>query len=905
MNTNERRSITLPGFGLLSILLVLAMSACARTPTPGPDGSPPEGSAVPDQSGVGETGETVVTFAGSEYERSLYEPLIEEFNQQNPSITVQFAPIPEPEPGEEPQDFNYTRMLVTTGDTSIMWGTWSLGDSGNIYFRDLGPLMDADPNFDVDDFWSGVLSACQDTDGRILGIPLSITFNGIFYDPEAFRTAGLPEPQPGWTWDEFRQTVTALARSEGGTPRYGFADRSYLYGSILAPLVDQHLVRHDGEIDAEALEKELKWYYDLGDAGAMYTPKQVENYGMDWEQWQAMFKSKDRPVMWGGYIMESLPGVEDMMYDPDNPYSMMAFNHDRFLPYPVSEDQAAANTTPVSVTCAAMSAGTTQPRAAWAWLSFLSEHRLIRNQTDAYELLQMPSRQSLAGSSGYWENLPAGLEEPLRYAVQHAWFGSLYPRSFEIVSQALGDSLTNGTSLVAAVDKAKAQMATNPTPTPDTAEIVIATPLPPPPADARVIDYYFENYGAPGSGSIKTVIENFTKEHPDIYVKLSREFTGPPEGQDYFEYITEKFDCLTWYTPSFQYQSPKGLLDLTALFEAEGPGFTQDFLSEQIEPFRWEGEILGLPAYSQPQIMAYNADLLARRGVEPPDEDWTFDDFIELASRVASTSASDPSYGYIYNQWENLIIAGRDVDWADLNADPPVAKFNSSEMVSALTWLVDLAKSNTLLVQTDDNWMTIEQAISEGRVAFWTAQAGNKSNYFYMPGQEDTMKIGVALMPAMPPSDEINYYSSNIGHFISKSSEDPQACWTWLKYVSEQPNLFPGVPARRSVAESPAWEAYVGAEDAAVYRLAQERTPPVTEPPAYNQTAWPFYQWRGVAITAILKGEDIKETLDEAQRKADVYSACIQGAAAPGVTEEKVQEQVTTCLKQADPQGNW
>jgi multiple sugar transport system substrate-binding protein len=554
-----------------------------------------------------------------------------------------------------------------------------------------------------------------------------------------------------------------------------------------------------------------------------------------------------------------------------------------------------------------MSAGTAQPRAAWAWLSFLSRQWLIRDKTQAYEFMQMPARQSVTGEVGYWQNLPAGLEPALRFAVEHAWFGSLYMREFEIANKALTESWNEGGDFVAAIDKARAELAATPQPTPDTAAVVVATPQPPPPAGTRVVDYFYEVYDPSGSGTIKTLVETFNKEHPDILIKLSREFSGPPEGQDYFEYITEKFDCLTWYQPSFEYQNPEGLLSLNALVEAEGPAFLQDFAPDELESYRLEGELLGLPAFSQPQIIAYNADLLAKRGLEPPGSDWTFDDFIELATKAASPSEAEKSYGSLYNEWENLLLAGRGVQWADMKSDPPVARFNSADMLSALAWLKDLVESGVLLVQTDDNWMTVQEAFSSGQVAFWTAQAGNKQGWYWSgpPGEEKPPKIGVAPMPAMPDSGEMTYWSSNFGHFISRQSEDPQACWTWIKFLSEQPNVFPGIPARRSVAESPAWESFVGPEDAAVYRLAKERVQPADEDQSYSRTAWPFYQWRSQAISAVLEGEDPKETLDEAQGKAQNYLACMAGTDVSDLSEEELQEKVGACARQADPEGDW
>jgi ABC-type glycerol-3-phosphate transport system substrate-binding protein len=425
MNPNKRKFVGLL-VGWLLIVLALVGASCSKSTPAQPDGSSAGATSAPDDAGGNLSGDVTVTFAASEYERGLYEPLMEEFNRQNPSIRVQFAPLPEPDPGDEPVEINYTRLLATTGDTSLMWGTWSIGTEGSHYFGDLGPLMDADSNFEPDDFWPGVLNACQDAEGRILGLPYLINFNGIFFDPAAFDASGLSRPAPGWTWDDFQHAVAALARQQGDSVRYGYADQGYIYNSVIGPLVDQHLARHGGEIDAKTLEQELQWYFDLAESKAVGSLRMGEagDFAFDWEQWQAMFQGEDRPVMWAGNLMESLPG-ENMVYTSDDPFSGLAINHDGFVPFPVAADRAGANTTPVYAVCGAMSAGTTQPRAAWAWLKFLSRQWLVRDRTQAYEFMQMPSRQSVADEVGYWNNLPAGLEPTLRFSVEHAWFGSL------------------------------------------------------------------------------------------------------------------------------------------------------------------------------------------------------------------------------------------------------------------------------------------------------------------------------------------------------------------------------------------------------------------------------------------------------------------------------------------------
>jgi ABC-type glycerol-3-phosphate transport system substrate-binding protein len=52
--------------------------------------------------------------------------------------------------------------------------------------------------------------------GRVVGIPIAFSPRVIFYNPAVFQRAGCPLPRPGWTWDEFMETVRILRRSLPG-----------------------------------------------------------------------------------------------------------------------------------------------------------------------------------------------------------------------------------------------------------------------------------------------------------------------------------------------------------------------------------------------------------------------------------------------------------------------------------------------------------------------------------------------------------------------------------------------------------------------------------------------------------------------------------------------------------------
>lgn len=889
---------------LIALAMISGLAGCSRSaPTAGPTPTQRGSGLVDDASG-----QAIITFAIDEWSRSMYEPLAEEFNTLYPDITVQLAAIPEYGMGFDPETYNYARTLASTADTAILWGGWSLSMGAGTYFRDLGPLIDSDPSFQADDFWPGILSSCEDAEGRVIGIPISGYLTGIYYDEQAFQDAGIPKPAPGWTWEDFNRAVSGLYKTVGGKVRYGFADRVYFQGSPLAPLVDGVLYNSGGEIEPGEIESVVQWYIDLVQADALYPIKDMSSQEDVWQEWQNLFADENRPAMWVGGLIEPAPGGDGMYFSMDeDPWKNMAISTYGFAPFPVGEGRDGGKTTPLSVQCVSLSAGSQNPRAAWAWVDFLSRQYLVRDQNQIWELQQAPARQSVAEKVGYFEKLPAKAVEAAKFGMSHGWPGSLYPVTLDLVGQGLAKHIAGDVDLNTALADAMVQVAAIPQPTPDTNPVVVSTPQPPPPADATVINFYSNRYGPyTGEGDpIKALAESYAQSHPDIFVKLSYDFQGRPD-EDTFTTLSNSFDCFSWYEPYFQEQAPEGLLGLSSLLSAEGSNLTADFNPTQLDSFRYEGELYGLPVSSQTQIMSYNADLLARGGFQPPSNDWTFADFVELLESVSSAGGAN-TYGFLSNEWDDLLLEGRGVKWADLEADPPQALFDTPEMLATVTWLADLINSGALLVQRGDNWEEISNAFGEGRVGFWLSMVGEPWGYYMPYGESPPNKIGVAPVPQFESTTYYGGWTNTIGLFISNQAQDPQACWDWIKYLSESPTGFPGVPARRSVNESAAWEAQVGADYAEVYRVSLARVKPRAEmmETSVNPVSWPFYSWRSEIIRAVIGGEQPGKALDAAQRKAEDYLACASTLNLSGLSDEETYREVTNCAKQADPEGMW
>lgn len=908
--------LTPSGIRLLLILfLAFAQVACTlrKTPSPAPIPSTPNmGQADPSSadtigeevSGPGklEAESVIITFAFHASSRDLFEPLMEAFHRQYPSIQVQFVAWPAFSPG-----MNFYETLASSADVTLIYGR---SPEMAAYFLDLQPMIDTDLSFAPDDFWPGALTACQDVEGRTLGIPLNLFMTGIFYDQEAYAAAGLPYPQPGWTWGDFRQNAVALGKQEGTGIRYGYGDPPYL--SVLNPIIGASLSETGGEIDVQGLAARLQWYLDLAQEKVLYPIQGVpgsEASELARDQWEAMFQGGQPPAMWHGRLLDPIPGIAGVSEDTD-PATHLAITEYGLAPFPVAADGSLSNSTPLSAQCAAISAGSTHPQAAWAWLNFLTRHRLVGDASQAPERVKIPARPSVAAAEGFWDGLPAGAQEAVHFGLEHAWYSGLYQPAQDAVLAALVKALSGQTDLATALAEAKAKLESNTLVEPGKPEITVATPAPSSneSSGTPVVRFYPGNASPQELTAIGGLVRQFNQTHSSEFtVEVLSGYTSSP-NDGYYETLANQFDCFLSETDPVGAARSEVILNLNAWLEKEDPAFQADYNSALLAASSFEGELYSLPLTSQPAILVYNADLLAQRGLQPPTHDGSFVDFVQNLSAIASPEGDAARYGFLpesqaVNSLE-FFIAGRNVHWLDDTQEVPAAWLNTPEMASTLTWLEELYRSGALFRSASGEawWSSIVQAIRSGQIAYWTALAGEQER-LYFEDEPPSFKIGIAPLPLLPAPNSLLDASVERGAFISAQSEHPGACWSWIQYLSEQPTAFAGIPARQSLANSEAWEIEVGQSNAAIFRLARERMQQSAEGRRMEMVVMPLAAWLSQAEIETRNGSDPGPALAAAQGKADAYRACLLAVDLFALGEIEIQAKVLECAKQADP--NW
>lgn len=813
---------------------------------------------------VGESdAKVVITFADYEYRAKVWEPIIEEFNRAHSNIKVQFVLLSSPSTNAS-QDLN-ERLKTIAASADVIGAFLSIPETA-AYTLDLTSFFESDPEFDASDFWPGTIDACR-INAFTFGLPLSASVEYVFFDSAAFDAVGLPYPQPGWTLDEFQLAARALTQHEGDqVTRYGFAtDNAY---TMLAPYMHAILERTAGAIDATALAEETGWFADLVREDAVLNLQ-------DFDAYQTLI-ADGRTAMWTEHQL-------NLAYRRNSLGPTI-----QIAPFPINA--TSANTNLGGVRCPGISAGTQHPNQAWTWLKFLTQYQIEDSQHE------FPARISLTEASGYLDS-PEG--ETARFALAHPFYRSQYEQAVTAISRAYSDALRDGTDLETAFAQI-GEIAETPLPTPAAESIAVATPQSPS-DDVQVVDYYSFSFIHPNTATVKELVNEFNRTHPEIQVKAS-DSLNVNQGETFsLADVAQQYDCFPWFTHR-EIINTQAIYSLDALIDADPQGtqLLADYAAQTLDSMRINGQLYALPAQVQPPIIYYNADHFAALDLQPPSLDWTFEDFLALAAAATSAEGDDKVYGFVPFQGSDIefFLAAYNIRPYDLTINPPILRLDAPETIAAFTQLTGMFDAGIMPTFKPDGTRTLHGNYSEregiivsGHAAMWTDLAGLRGGF--VADQDAPFKIGYAPLPrvhgsiATPPPQ---------GFFISRRSADPKGCWEWIKFLSAQPSAFSAVPARRSVVESAEWEASVGSETAAAYRTALLYPEPfVQSNEATSISSQPIDRWLADVVGAVFEGADPATELPRVQHYAEDYVACMTQSST------RDEEQVNACAKSADP----
>ncbi len=399
------------------------------------------------------TDEGVVRFGCiTEFECELYEPLLEEFQTENPSIKVELVSLEDSTtfPTNEMPEDNLLEVASSRTDVFQAWSYLTEADQASRYLLDLAPYIEAEPGMTSADFYPQTLSISQRDNGTWV-LPTSFSPALLYYNKDIFDEAGLDYPTAEWTQDDFLQAAKQLTQRDGELfTQQGFADYGnwgldlFVRAALDSPNVNM--------LTSPEMIEAASWYADLAlEHGVMRSLPSMSsaNSSVDGNSIKA-----GNVAMWTDSPMYAL------LYK--RPVNLASFDWGvTAVPSPY------ASTVVLPSDLLAISRNAADPGASWQWIEFLSRHPIYGEPLDDSEDAMpfgIPTRRSVAEAGDYWRYWSAQERADIEQALDNAaplWFADEGQQELYTFLRFAFDEIQQGVAVEEALANAQLQLGVN------------------------------------------------------------------------------------------------------------------------------------------------------------------------------------------------------------------------------------------------------------------------------------------------------------------------------------------------------------------------------------------------------------------------------------------------------------
>ena len=277
-------------------------------------------------------------------------------------------------------------------------------------------------------------------------------------------------------------------------------------------------------------------------------------------------------------------------------------------------------------------------------------------------------------------------------------------------------------------------------------------------------------------------IQMFEQSHPGVTVEY---VSGIPAGS-YSEWLTGQI--LKGTEPDLYFVLPEDfdlLVSSDALAQlderiAADPEFdTCVYYEACLRSGQFEGSQYALPHESVPTIMFVNKTLLEANGIEMPDNDWTWDDFYDICTRI--TDIESRQYGVYGYSWLDAMHSNGASLFSEDGRNCYLAEENVLQAVQFAKKLEELNGGYNVSVRDFD----------EGRVAFQPLLYSEYRAYQPYPWRVkkySAFQWDCISMPAGPSGSNISeLHTMMLG--ISSRTRHGDLAWEFCKLLSVNEDL--------------------------------------------------------------------------------------------------------------------
>ena len=390
---------------------------------------------------------------------------------------------------------------------------------------------------------------------------------------------------------------------------------------------------------------------------------------------------------------------------------------------------------------------------------------------------------------------------------------------------------------------------------------------------------------------LTNIAKTFGEKNPGVTVEFTP-IQAPDHDQFFVKLLTEmasgkQTDLVNVATEGLQLFAGKDLaVKLDELVQAD-KGAMQEYFSDVspalVEAMMYEGGLYELPANYNAANMFLNLDALAKAGIQPPTDDWTHEEFREIARKLAAkkdATGQPETFGYAwtnrhwggYVPWifvndSNLLTEerapGGDWLWNTFYANDPAAKgrgggwrwnaskANDPKNVEALQFLVDLTKERAALDPAAGGGAAQQANFVSGKVGMTPAGA------FWASGLTNAgMKEGTFDVRLFPKWKNQRHQFGTGGLLGLKASPVREEMWSFMKHWVSKESIA-AVMGKPTTTTSPRRSLMTedrmgGIKNWKVFYDTLDKHPdtaPIPAPPESNQLATLLTKYVDLAIT--------------------------------------------------------
>ncbi len=809
------------------------------------------------------------------------------FERQYPGVRVVVEDFtPDIPPATDDLDAHFERVgeYVQQGDVLFVDNTALSYEATRAgYWLDMAPLANADPNLGVNDFIFSVWQSYQ-WDLGVWAVPFAADPLLFYYNPAAFDAAGLNYPDAGWTLADIDAATRALVDP--------LADPDFRQPLLVGQQGRAALLRAQAGVfslyDPNALPASplISGNPALADALETYAALQQDGYFAG--QGPAGFNDTAMRVS-GSIGLADLPNATG--------------DELQVAPFPGGQN-------PIIVNGFGISAGTAYPQEAYELVKWLSGQPEVVNRFFA----PVPARYSLQGAD---DSTGAGLISLELSPEEEALVLNAVETGIPVSEQRFNNYLDEGITLVAedGFDGAQALQevelqAVQALNSADAREpLVIVDPPPAPQSveagqivlDIGVLTPFDER---PASDRWAEVIDAFVTADPQVGAVA-----------DYFSFqgvdgYYENSDCILFpqnLTPQLNLQQMR---NVDPFIDADPTFFRDDVLRGVLGQLSRESLTWAVPVSIRPEVMRYDVRQFQQQGVPEPGLGWTVDAFNDALSRLRPTGEEAAPFAP-FGGGESYIIlitayGGTPIDFS---TDPPLVSFNDPATVDATRQVLDLARDGFIEYdRLSINIAGTSYDLEERDPALFN-QLFNSLTFGDPESPANADEYAVTTYPQGNQSSAALYSIEAL--YITAVSENPDACYRFAQHLSNHPELFEGMPARRSLLNTPAVVAASGQPAVDFYTQydAFLSSPSTLIVPGLGLNiggdALVLYWLFRAYDNYVLREADLQAELDEAQQFSTAYLDCTAGLGTydPALYDDILDyiREVAACAVQIDP----